>query len=290
MISSSHNIFAGYNTTFYHDIVTELRSQLYETTFNRRVTTHNENMCSTFLDHQSLLRYNGSMLAYIKQYTYFSELTRKQYTIRIGHLSTNRECTRLGIDLRFSKIYNTFIYIGAVIRQGNGNSRLPGAARIFLTYDNITFFTFQIIQCCHTKIHQYGVTLYNRSQQGLSTSTYQCTKVHMTFTDVARYRRTYPRIAQFLFRLIEISLAHTHAGYSRFISRNSIIQIQLTGCILFKQRTDTLQITLGFTHQSRILTQLSTSLICFGTILLLVDDEQDLIFRHIRTFLKSHTL
>ena len=47
----------------------------------------------------------------------------------------------------------------------NGNIRLPGTGGILLSQINVSFFTLQIIECCHTEIHQHCITLHNGSKQ-----------------------------------------------------------------------------------------------------------------------------
>ena len=99
----------------------------------------------------------------------------------------------------------------------------------------------------------------------------------MTFTDLSGDRGAYHCVAQFLFGLFQVGLTHAYTGDGCLIRCYRIVQVQLAGCVLFVKRADTLQVTFGFLCLCFIFLQLGAYFVCFGAILVLVDDEQYLI-------------
>ena len=73
-----HDVLAGHDTTFHHDVITKLGTQLDKATLHGGVAAHDINMCTTFLNHQSLLGYNGGMLTHVEQHTHLGELTGQE--------------------------------------------------------------------------------------------------------------------------------------------------------------------------------------------------------------------
>ena len=95
-------------------------------------------------------------------------------------------------------------------------------------------------------------------------------------------------ISQFQFSLRQVRLTHGDRSFGTFISSFSIVQVQLTCSILFKQWTYTLQISFSLQSLCFVFFQLCSGLVGFCPILILVDYKQNLILIHIRTLCKKH--
>ena len=285
-----HYLLARHQSALNNHIVAKLRSQFDETFLNRRIAAHHIDIGAALFNGNRLLGNRYRTFAHIQQQLHFRKLSRQQDPVRIGHLGANGECTRLRVDLRFGKVYITFIGIDSVISQSNRNIGLPGTGRILTAYLDIAFLAFKVIQCGHTEVHQYGIALHHGSEQRFGSRTYQCSQVHVSFTDMSRQGGTHDCIPQFQFRLIQISLAHGNGSLGGFISGLRIIQIQLAGGILRIQRANTLQVTFGLQRLRLVFLQLRAGLISLCTVLVLIDDKQDLILCYILTFGEKHTL
>ena len=208
--------------------------------------------------------------------------------VGVGHFCTDGERSGFRIYLWIGKVNETFVWIYGVVGKRNADGRLPGTCRVLLAESYVTLFTFQIVKCSHAEINQYSIAFYDGGKKRLIAAAYQRSQVDISFTDLSGYRRTYDGISQFLFCLIQISFAHAYAGYCSFISSNGVVQVQLAGCILFIQRTDTVQVTLSLAGCCFVLLQLGTCLVCFGTVFILINDKECLVSFYISSFLEKH--
>ena len=125
MISLADYGFAGGESSLHHNLVAELRTKLDKAAFGRRVAPHYEDIGSTLLYDECLLRHNSCVFADIEQCMHFSKLSRKQHVVRVGHLCPYREGSSLRTYLRFGKVDESLIWICAVVGQRYCYIRLP---------------------------------------------------------------------------------------------------------------------------------------------------------------------
>ena len=108
----------------------------------------------------------------------------------------------------------------------------------------------------------------------------------MALADVACDGRADHGAAQLQFGLVEVSLAHAYRSLGCLVGSDSVVEVELAGCILLVKRTDAFQIALRLLRLRFILLQLGTRLVNLSLILVLVDDKQYLVFLDISTFSK----
>ena len=190
------------------------------------------------------MRDHRGLLADIKQGFDFCELSRQQHVVRIRHFRTYGEGAGPRVYLGFRKVHQSLERIGRVVRQRDGDGRLPRAVLVLLPDIYVTFLALEVVEGGHAEVHQYRIALDDSSQQRFAAA-HQSTQVYMPLADVTGDGGTHDGVAQLLFRLVQIGLAHSHAGHSRFVCCHGIVQIQLAGCILFVQGLDAVQVAFG---------------------------------------------
>ena len=232
------------------------------------------------------MRDHRGVLADVEQGFDFCELSRQQHVVRIRHFRTYGEGAGPRVYLGFRKVHQSLERIGRIVRQSNGDGRLPRAVLVFLSYIYVTFLTFKVVEGGHAEVHQYRIALDDSSQQRFTATAHQSTQVYMPFADMAGDGGTHDGVAQLLFRLVQIGLAHSDTGHSRFVCCYGIVQIQLAGCILFVQGLDAVQVAFGLSGLCLVFLQLRTRFVGFGTVLPLVDDKKNLVAADVRAFFK----
>ena len=192
------------------------------------------------------------------------------------------------VYLRLGKVHETAVRVFGVVRQRYGDIGLPGAGGVLLPEIDVPLTALEVVECGHAEIHQHRVALYYGCQERLATCPHQRTQVDQPLTDVARDGGTDDGVSQLLLRLEEVGLTHCHRRHGTLIGSHGIVQVQLAGGVLCIQRTDTLQVPLCLPFLRLVFLKLRTCLVRLGTVLLLVDDKQDLILCYIGSFLKEH--
>ena len=277
MVTLHHNAFPWTETPLHHSIISAFRTKLDKTLLRYTIRTKNPDVCRTFFDNNGLCRDHHRILDDIQQHGHIGELPRKQFPVRVRHLSPDEESPRLGIYLRVSKIHKPLIFIHGFIGQSNGHIRIEFPRRISLPDIHIRSLAPLIIKVSHLELHQHRIALDHSGQKRLRARPHKSSYIHETLAYISADRRSYHGVTQRDGILQQVSLAHSDICNGTLVRSYRIIHIQLAGSFLLIQRAYPVQVPFRFLGKRLVLLEKRLRLGNLGRILSGVYHEKHLV-------------
>ena len=172
MLSFHYDNLVWPQATLHHSHILHFRTCLDETLFHRRIGLHHEDERAAFLYGNGFRRHCHGIFAHVEQHSHVSELARKKFPLRIRHLCSHGESTRLGIHERVCEIHEALIFVLRFICQCDSHIRIPVTVRILLPEVHVPGLGLLIVEVGHLEFHGHGVALYDIGQKRLRTGTH----------------------------------------------------------------------------------------------------------------------